>query len=167
MFLHFFIVTTVLIYICILFTYTCRYEKHNTSRFLRFLSSVQNPILPVTTAVQPQSMNSFFDLFTDYNDNAGAVLKKPEGLMYDEQEQAWKNDEENQAQKQYDEHKKLQVQVYDKLLNDTDDTLMRFYTPVKCNVTDLNTYLARDYTTLPTNRLINSKYRINTSPKGW
>ena len=57
--------------------------------------------------------------------------------------------------------------MYDKLLNDTDDTLTRFYTPVKRDVTDLNKYLAHDYTTLPTNRLINSKYRINTDAKGW
>ena len=107
-------------------------------------------------------MSAFFDLFTDYNDNAGAILKKPEGLMYDEQQQAWKN--ENTYDK--NEKKKLQV-LYDKLLNDTDDTLTRFYTPVKCDVTDLNKYLARDYTTLPTNRLINSKYRVNTNSKGW
>ena len=161
MFLHFFIVLTVLIYICVLFAYTCRYEDESTTRFFRYLSSIQNPVLPVTT-VPPQNMSAFFDLFTDYNDNAGAILKKPEGLMYDEQQQAWKN--ENTYDK--NEKKKLQV-LYDKLLNDTDDTLTRFYTPVKCDVTDLNKYLARDYTTLPTNRLINSKYRINTDAKGW
>ena len=150
-----------MIYICVLFAYTCRYEDESTTRFFRYLSSIQKPVLPVTT-VPPQNMSAFFYLFTDYNDNAGAILKKPEGLMYDEQQQAWKN--ENTYDK--NEKKKLQV-LYDKLLNDTDDTLTRFYTPVKRDVTDLNKYLAHDYTTLPTNRLINSKYRINTDAKGW
>ena len=82
------------------------------------MSSIQKPVIPVTV-VPPQTMSAFFDLFTDYNDNAGAILKKPKGLMYDEQQQAWKN------KKTYNknENKKLQV-MYDKLLNDTDDTLI-------------------------------------------
>ena len=106
-----------MIYICTLFAYACRYEDESTTRFFRYLSSIQKPVLPVTTVPQ-QTMRKFFDLFTDYNDNAGAILKKPEGLMYDEQQQALKN--ENTYDK--NENKKLQV-LYDKLLNDTDDTL--------------------------------------------
>ena len=145
MFLHFFIVITVLIYICILFTYTYQYENNSTSRMLTRLSCMKKPVSPVTMALPSQcaygySMNSFFDLFTDYNDNAGAVLKKPEGLMYDEQQQAWKNDDENQTPKQQDNEKNTQSKVYGKLLSNTDDTMTRFYTPVKRDVSELNTY---------------------------
>ena len=134
---------TCLIVILILYIVVFYYFIHSTLPTSSSSSSFK--FLPESCKMQT------FDLFTEYNDTASPILRKPEGLMYNDEEYNWKLENDT---------RKTNSSIPVQLLSDTDVSISRFYKPVKRDTSALNTFLARDYTKLPKNVLVNAKYRL-------